>query len=68
MMVLASATSMSAPEVARLMRADESHERKVPHAFNEEGLESLDPDYRRWRPKKTTPRERAPAPIRGASR
>jgi transposase len=58
MIVLASATMMSAPEIARLMRTDESHVRKVIHAFNEEGFSSLDPDYRGGRPKKTTPRER----------
>ncbi len=56
--VLASATLMSAPEIARLMRTDESHVRKVIHAFNEEGFSSLDPDYRGGRPKKTTPCER----------
>lgn len=37
---------MSAPEIARLMRTDESHVRKVIQAFNEEGFGSLDPDYR----------------------
>jgi transposase len=58
MIVLASATLMSAPEIARLMRTDESHVRKVIHAFNEEGFGSLDPDYRGGRPKKLTPCER----------
>ena len=58
MIVLASATMMSAPEIARLMRTDESHVRKVIHAFNEKGFTSLDPDYRGGRPKKTTPRDR----------
>jgi transposase len=58
MIVLASATLMSASEIARLMRTDESHVRKVIHAFNEEGFDSLDPDYRGGRPKKTTPSER----------
>jgi transposase len=58
MIVLASATLMSAPEIARLMRTDESHVRKVIHAFNEEGFSSLDPDYRGGRPKKTTPGDR----------
>jgi transposase len=58
MIVLASATLMSAPEIARLMRTDESHVRKVIHAFNEKGFDSLDPDYRGGRPKKTTPYER----------
>jgi len=58
MSVLASANLMSAPEIAALMRTDESHVRKVIHAFNEQGFESLDPDYRGGRPKKTTPAER----------
>jgi len=58
MVVLASATGMSAPEIARLIRSDESHVRKVIHAFNEEGFASLDPDYRGGRPKKTTPEQR----------
>jgi len=58
MIVLASATGMSAPEIARLMRTDETHVRKVIHAFNEEGFSSLDPDYRGGRPKKTTPAQR----------
>jgi transposase len=58
MIVLASATLMSAPEIARLMRTDESHVRKGIHAFNEEGFGSLDPDYRGGRPEKMTPCER----------
>jgi transposase len=58
MIVLASATLMSAPEIARLIRTDESHVRKVIHAFNEGGFSALDPDYRGGRPKKTTPCER----------
>jgi transposase len=58
MIVLASSTGMSAPQIAGLVRSDESHVRKVIHAFNEEGFGSLDPDYRGGRPKKTTPEER----------
>jgi transposase len=58
MILLASATGMSAPEIARLVRTDESHVRKVIHAFNEEGFSSLDPDYRGGRPRKTTPERR----------
>jgi transposase len=55
MILLASSTGMSAPQIAVLVRTDESHVRKVIHAFNEEGFGSLDPDYRGGRPKKTTP-------------
>jgi len=58
MIVLASSNLMSAPEIARLVGSDESHVRKVIHAFNEQGFESLDPDYRGGRPKQTTPSER----------
>jgi len=58
MIVLASSTGMSAPQIAGLVRTDESHVRKVIHAFNEEGFGSLDPDYRGGRPKKTTPEQR----------
>jgi transposase len=58
MILLASATGMSAPQIAGLVRSDESHVRKVIHAFNEEGFGSLDPDYRGGRPRKTTPEQR----------
>jgi transposase len=58
MILLASATGMSAPQIAELMRTDESHVRKVIHVFNEEGFASLDPDYRGGRPKTTTPEQR----------
>ncbi len=58
MILLASSTGMSAPQIAGLVRTDESHVRKVIHAFNDEGFGSLDPDYRGGRPKKTTPEQR----------
>jgi transposase len=58
MIVLASSTGMSAPQIAELLRTDESHVRKVIHAFNEQGFSTLDPDYRGGRPKKTTPEQR----------
>jgi transposase len=58
MILLASSTGMSAPQIAELMRSDESHVRKVIHAFNEQGFSWLDPDYRGGRPKKTTPEQR----------
>lgn len=56
--LLASSTGMSAPQIAAMARTDESHVRKVIHAFNERGFASLDPDYRGGRPKKTTPEQR----------
>src|SRR3954462_12538315 len=58
MIVLASATGMSAPQIAAGVGTDESHVRKVIHAFNQQGFGSLDPDYRGGRPKKTTPEQR----------
>src|SRR5947209_10602894 len=58
MILLASSTGMSAPQIAAVVRTDESHVRKVIHAFNDRGFPSLDPDYRGGRPKKTTPAER----------
>ena len=58
MILLASATKMSASDIARLYRTDESYVRKVIHAFNEDGVDSLRPRYRGGRPKKTTPAER----------
>jgi transposase len=58
MILLASSTGMSAPQIAALVRTDESHVRKVIHAFNERGFDSLDPEYRGGRPKKTTPAQR----------
>jgi transposase len=58
MILLASSTGMPAPQIAAAVRSDESHVRKVIHAFNERGFDSLDPDYRGGRPKQTTPTER----------
>jgi transposase len=58
MIVLASSTGMGAPQIAAVVRSDESHVRKVIHAFNDRGFSSLDPEYRGGRPKKTTPAER----------
>jgi transposase len=58
MILLASSTGMSAPQIAAVVRSDESHVRKVIHAFNEEGFDSLDPGYGGGRPKKTTPCQR----------
>ena len=58
MVLLASATGMAAPQIAEVVRSEASHVRKVIHEFNERGFDSLDPDYRGGRPKKTTPQER----------
>src|SRR4051794_41634716 len=58
MILLASATEMSAPQIAQLYLTDADHVRKVVHDFNERGFGALDPDYRGGRPKKTTPEQR----------
>jgi hypothetical protein len=43
MIVLASSTGMSAPQIAGLVRTDESHVRKVIHAFNAGGVRFAGP-------------------------
>src|SRR4051812_14434761 len=58
MILLASATEMPAPEIARLYLTDAEHVRKVIHDFNERGFGALDPDYRGGRPRKVTPEQR----------
>ena len=58
LIVWASATGQSVPVIARLVGSDESHVRKVIHAFNERGFDSLDPDYRGGRPRRLTDAER----------
>ena len=58
MILLASASGMEAAQIARALQTDDSHVRKVIHAFNERGFPSLDPDYRGGRPRKTTPAQR----------
>ena len=75
MILLASATEMSAPQIARLYLTDARMCARSSTTFNERGFGSLDPDYRGGRPKKTTPqqrdgssRSRAPAPTARASR
>ena len=52
MILLASATEMSAPEIAEMWMTDESHVRKVIHEFNRHGFESLRPRFRGGRPRR----------------
>jgi len=68
MILLASATEMPAPQIARLYLTDAEHVRKVVHDFNDRGFAALDPDIgagvpRRSRPSSATPSlpSRAPA-------
>jgi transposase len=56
--LLASATRMSAPEIATMWMTDDSHVRKVIHEFNERGFDSLRPNYRGGRPRRITIDER----------
>ncbi len=51
-MLLASATLMSPPEIARMWMTDESHVRKVIHDFNERGFGSLRPRFGGGRPRR----------------
>jgi transposase len=55
----ASATRMSPQQIAALVGTDESHVRKVIHAFNERGFSSLDPEQRAGRPRRITAEQRA---------
>jgi transposase len=55
----ASATRMSPQQIAALVGSDESHVRKVIHAFNERGFASLDPEPRGGRPRRITVEQRA---------
>lgn len=55
----ASATKMSAPQIAALVGTDETHVRKVIQAFNERGFSSLDPEQRGGRPRRITNEQRA---------
>ena len=41
--MLASATGMPAPQIAAVVRSDESHVRKVIHAFNERWVQLVGP-------------------------
>ena len=52
MILLASATEMSAPEIAEMWMTDESQVRKVIHEFNRHGFESLRPRFRGGRPRR----------------
>jgi transposase len=56
--LLASNVKTSVPQIARMWLTDESHVRKVIHEFNEEGFDSLRPEYRGGRPRRITPTER----------
>ena len=59
LIVWASATKMGPQQIAALVGTDESHVRKVIHAFNERGFSSLDPEQRGGRPRRITDEQRA---------
>ncbi len=50
--LLASATLMSVPQIARMWMTDEEHVRRVIHDFNRHGFESLRPRFRGGRPRR----------------
>ncbi len=50
--LLASATLMSAPQIARMWMTDEEHVRRVIHDFNQRGFESLRPRFGGGRPRR----------------
>jgi Winged helix-turn helix len=56
--LLASNVRTPVPQIVRMWLTDESHVRKVIHEFNEEGFDSLRPDYRGGRPRRITTTER----------
>ena len=65
--LLASATEMSAREIAELWLTDESHVRKVIHDFNQHGFDSLRPRFRGGRPRRiSTDDEQRIVAIAGA--
>src|SRR6266571_3596368 len=67
MILLASNTLMSAPEIARMLLTDESHVRKLIHDFNQHGFESLRPRFRGGRPRRiSTDDEQRIVAIAGA--
>jgi transposase len=51
-MLLASATLMSVPQIARMWMTDEEQVRRVIHDFNERGFESLRPRFGGGRPRR----------------
>jgi len=52
LILLASNTLMSEPEIARMLLTDEPHVRKVIHDFNERGFELLRSRFRGGRPRR----------------
>jgi transposase len=54
LILLASNTLMSAPEIARMLLTDESQVRKVIHDFNAHGFDSLRPRFGGGRPRRIT--------------
>src|SRR4051794_12312250 len=57
--LLASATEMSAREIAEMWMSDESHVHKVIHDFNEHGFASLRPRFRGGRPRRISSEDEA---------
>jgi transposase len=56
--LLASKVRTSVPQIARMWLTDESHVRRVIHEFNEQGFDSLRPEYRGGCPRRITSAQR----------
>jgi transposase len=59
LILLASNTLMSAPQIAHMLLTDESHVRKVIHEFNRDGFDSLRPRIGGGRPRRISSDEEA---------
>jgi transposase len=58
LLILASAQKMKVPEISRLYHISGEHIRKTIHRFNEEGMDSLKPNYGGGRPPTFTTEQR----------
>jgi transposase len=56
--LLASNVKTPVPQIARMWLTDESHVRRVIHEFNQQGFDSLRPEYRGGRPRRIAAAER----------
>ena len=54
LIIMASASGTPVPAIARLVAADEDTVREVIHAFNDRGLDCLDPNWAGGRPRRIT--------------
>jgi transposase len=55
LIIMASASGTTVPAIARLVQADQDTVREVIHAFNQRGLDVLDPQWAGGRPRRISP-------------